>query len=149
MTMATKLVAQCEYLLLDAIEKSAFDVTSPTAVVAKCMEIVETFPQLKGENKKKLVMQVIERVIAGKDGVVGTADDVLAPGTVLALQTMLNTDMLSDTIQIIADITTGKFDINKVKKAAMTSMPSCCLLFDNIKKVAPSLVIQMTKRIKK
>jgi hypothetical protein len=128
------LVQQAEYILIDLIRNGGVDVRSPMTIVVKAMEVVERFQLLAGEQKQTLVLEMIERIAAGADGVVGTADDVLPVETVQVLRNMLNTNTLGNTIQMIVDIGKGKFDVNKAKVVVETVVPSCFECFKGILK---------------
>lgn len=104
--------------LMQAVEAGTVDKNSPMAIVAKGMELIDK--AAAGGNKKELLLKILERVIAGKDGVLGTDDDLLPAKTVQDIQTLLKSNVLESMVETIVDITRGKFDINKAKTTAFS-----------------------------
>lgn len=113
-------------LLLEAVAENPN--LSAMTVIAKGMEIMDTFPNLTGQEKKDRLMKVIYKVAAGKDGVLGTDDDILPKECVDMLQTILEKNLLEDTIKIISETANGKFNIHKAMATA-TAAGQACLPF--------------------
>lgn len=110
-------------LLLEAVAENPN--LSAMTVIAKGMEIMDTFPNLTGQEKKDRLMKVIYKVAAGKDGVLGTDDDILPKECIDMLQTILEKNLLEDTIKIISDTANGKFNIHNAMAVAQTAGQAC------------------------
>lgn len=151
MSAEREIIGQAEFILTEAIKANEVRIDSAMAIVAKGMEVMERFKYLDGKHKKTLLVEILSRIALGKDGVAGTADDLIPASTMAALKTILEGNLLEQTTDLIMDLTRGKFDINKAMQvagdvaqtaAALTppdlakKCPSLCGLFQ--KKVVPS-----------
>lgn len=115
-----KLIAsKIAILLQEGILKGEIAKDSPMKLIAKGMELLETFPNMKGEEKKDLLIKVIEKIAAGADGVVGTDDDIIPAAVVEALKTMLEKDLIGDIIQVISSAARGEFNIQQATLVAV------------------------------
>lgn len=106
-------------LLQEGILKGEISKDSPMKLIAKGMEILETFPNMKGEEKKALLVKVIEKIAAGADGVVGTEDDIIPASVVESLKTILEKDLIGDIVQVIAGAARGEFNLQQAKLVAV------------------------------
>lgn len=138
--MDSVIVAKVAVLLQEAIVKKEVDASSAMVVVAKGMELMETFPNMTGPQKKDLLVKVIERVAAGKDGIIGNEDDIIPKECVEALKVMMEKDLLGSVVSVISDAARGKFNLNKTVAVAVevkkVCLPSCLALFSRGKKYA-------------
>jgi hypothetical protein len=112
-------------LLLEAVSDKKLDNMSAMSIIAKGMEIMETFPNLNGEEKKKMLMNVIKKVAAGADGILGTDDDVLPKECIDTLQVILEKNLTEDIIKVISDTARGKFNINHAVAVAQETATVC------------------------
>lgn len=106
-----ELIAQAEYVLTDAIKTNSISLNSAMEIVAKGMEVTQRFKYLDGKHKKKLLMEMLTRIAAGADGKLGTDDDLLPASTMAALRTLLEGDLMEQTINLITDVARGKFNL--------------------------------------
>lgn len=106
-------------LLQEGILKGEISKDSPMKLIAKGMEILETFPNMKGEEKKVLLVKVIEKIAAGADGIAGTEDDIIPASVVEALKTILEKDLIGDIVQVIAGAARGEFNLQQAKLVAV------------------------------
>uniref|UniRef100_A0A6C0M0D8 Uncharacterized protein n=1 Tax=viral metagenome TaxID=1070528 RepID=A0A6C0M0D8_9ZZZZ len=109
-----------------AIRDKKINVDNPLIVITKAMEILEHVNGLSGKEKKMYIIQTIETIAKGDDGIFGTADDLIPERTIRALKTFIEQDIIGDTIQLVTDVSKGKFDINKVQKLGI----SCFNIFN-------------------
>lgn len=91
---------------------------SAVSLIAKGMEILQQYPMLNESEKKVMLFQVLKTIAAGKDGVQGTADDVIDSKTLAQLQFMLENNIVQDMVSVIQDAAAGKFNITKAKSVA-------------------------------
>lgn len=122
---ALELVAQAEYILMDCLKNKTVKVDSAMAIMGKAMEIMERFKYLDGAHKKTLLRELLTRVAAGADGVIGTADDLIPAETLAQLHQILDSGLLDQTVELVMDITHGRFSINKAVEVAKTAAPAC------------------------
>jgi hypothetical protein len=117
-----ELVAQAEYILTEALKSNEVPLDSAVAVLAKTMEITERFKYLDGKLKKKLLLEVLTRIAAGADGVVGTADDLIPATTMATLKVLLEGDLVDQTVNLISDVARGRFKIGDFAALGQTAM---------------------------
>ena len=98
-------------------------------VITKVMELIEDVMAMDDGKKKKLyAIKAIENIAYGRDGLPGTVDDRLPLEVVNGLRLMIESDILPNTIDVIAGVAKGHFDINKTAsllKNCFMSMGSC------------------------
>lgn len=112
-------------ILLEAISDNQLSNVSAMNIIAKGMEIMETFPNLSSSEKKTLLVKVIQKVAAGADGILGTDDDLLPKECMEMLKVILDNNLTDGIISIIADTAHGKFNINKAVDVAKSVAPVC------------------------
>lgn len=112
-----------------AIREKKIPTDNPMIIITKCMELLEHVKGLDGREKKMYIVKAIEAVAKGEDGIFGTADDLLPERTIRALQTLVEQDIVNDTVQLIVDATKGKYDINKSQKTITSIMKTLMLCF--------------------
>jgi hypothetical protein len=116
-------------ILLESISNNQLSQVSAMNVIAKGMEIMETFPNLSSTDKRSLLLKVIHKVAAGADGILGTEDDLLPKECMETLKIILENNLADGIIGIIADTAHGKFNINKVIDVGKDLAPVCLPLF--------------------
>jgi hypothetical protein len=90
-----------------AIEAKSLDAASAMSIVRKGMELLNAYPQLRGAEKKAVLIRVLEQVSAGNDGVLGTDDDLLPPATLKAMKALLEGDLIGDIVDTFVAFTKG------------------------------------------
>lgn len=123
--MDNLVVGKVTLALQEAILKKELEATSATGIIAKGMELMQTFPNMSGDQKKKLLVQVIEKLAAGQDGIVGTSDDIIPAACVESLKTFLEKDLLGDVINVVLDASRGKFNLQKATETAEKVKKAC------------------------
>lgn len=124
----TSLLPDLIFNLVKIIEQRQVDVNNAYQIIVKAMELIDAVPNIRGENKKELIINTIKAVAGGKDRIPGTPDDLIPEKTVRQLELLLQENMIEDTIQLVIDATKGKFDINRAKKifrGCLRIFPSC------------------------
>lgn len=86
-----------------------------TQIIVIAMEIIDKYENLDGSLKKSYIIMAIENIARGYDKMIGTEDDLISQENVLILKNLIEQNILSDFIDIVANATKGKFDINKSK----------------------------------
>ena len=111
-TPLERLVIQKVVLALqESILFNHVDPFSAIGLIAKVMEIIETF-DLHGENKLALLGQVLEKVAVGRDGISGTADDLISPQVVRVLVALLENNLIGDIACTLIQATKGALQLN-------------------------------------
>lgn len=109
-------------------------VPTPAALIAKGMEIVQKqCKDMLGSDKKQLLLMVFEKVAAGKDGVVGTSDDVLPPQVVEIVKMLLEKNLVGDMIDVISAAANGKFELQPAVQVAQGCFAACFAATNNKK----------------
>ena len=118
--MASKFTdLQISVELFQAIETKLVASDSPMAIIVKCMEIIKTHWSADAPfNKKEVLMKVLERIGAGKDGVFGTDDDLISAATLEEIKRIVEGPHLDSMINTVLDISNGKFNFTTAKTAA-------------------------------
>lgn len=111
----------------DDIKKDGLDTKSPTDVIARGARMLESKQGMSLEEKKSCLMKLIEEVAKGKDGVLGTDDDLLPKDTVEALRILIDGGLLGDIVKFILAATEGRFDGATAVKASTKVTKIVCL----------------------
>lgn len=72
-----------------------------------------------------MLLNVIKKVAAGADGILGTDDDVLPKECIDTLQIILEKNLTEDIIKVISDTARGKFNINQTIEIAKQTATVC------------------------
>lgn len=125
-------IAKVSLMLQEAIVKKEVDASSAMVLIAKGMEIMETYKDLQGNQKKELLVKVMEKVASGSDGIVGTEDDLIPKETVDTLKSLLTQNLLGQVMSIVKDAARGKFNLQatisvatEVKKKCLPGLLAC------------------------
>lgn len=105
-------IQQVKQHLTEYIQKTKENV-NPVAIIAVGMNFLKQSRNMTGQQKKEILVKVIESIANGKDGIAGTSDDIIPPQIVNAIRIMLQTDLVSQTIDVLSDVTKGRFDTLK------------------------------------
>lgn len=99
--------------LREAIANRADLVCNPMNIVGVGMELMNKYPTLTGSEKKALLIKCLHNLAAGKDGVLGTADDAIPKPIVDAITKLVEGNLINDVISLVADVSKGRFDTKK------------------------------------
>ena len=83
--------------LVRGLRDKKIDCLSAVAVLQEAVRLARGAP-----DPRAAVEQTLRRLAAGKDGVEGTADDVLPPATVASLVKLLGTGLVGDLVDALA-----------------------------------------------
>lgn len=101
-------------------------------VLKVLMQVVEGYSNLSGPAKKQLVIDTFEDIVSGKDGILGTEDDLFPPHILVGMEAILRSELLAHTIDLVYDATLGRV----LKTGAQVSwftwlLCTCCGLCSN------------------
>jgi len=112
MSGSYELIAQAEYILVVALRQNECRLDSAFSVVLKTMEICERFATLGGREKRHLLRDVLERVVARPD----SGGDILLPASTLTTlrQLVARPGGVESLAETIVDVTHGRSHVNAV-----------------------------------
>ena len=123
------------------IEAGSVDNTSALTLISKTMELAYiNLASANGLTRKKYVMAALSEVAKGADNVEGTADDLIPAKTLIALKTMVESDLLEQTINTIYDVAKGRITIIQAVEPVARSCFSFCLRKAKAKASGPDQV---------
>lgn len=105
--------------LMATLANRKVPITSAMDLLRFAMEIADTFPKLSGRDKKARVIEALQVIAAGKDGISGTKDDLIPVRVMQGLKSFIeDEDLLKDAIDLIIAATKGHLDMNKALNVA-------------------------------
>jgi hypothetical protein len=115
--------------LLEIIVDKKLQVDDAMTLVAYSVKLINKVKEADNNKKTEILMIVFERIAKGKDGQVGTADDVIPEKVWNQVQILLKEGIMFSMISVIDDIVNGKFpEIDEVAKTAK----GCASFFSRI-----------------
>jgi len=105
--------------LRDAIANRADLISNPMNIVGVGMQLMNKYPTLSGTEKKALLIKGLTSLASGKDGILGTADDVIPKPIIDTITTLVQGNLINDVIGLLVDTSKGRFDITKAIGVAM------------------------------
>lgn len=87
--------------------------------LATLWEFVQKYDYLSIAQKKALLLQAVTLFAAGKDGVLGTDDDVLPKTLLENLHMLLEKNLVEDTLSLFQELRTGTWNAQKVGQHAV------------------------------
>lgn len=112
--VSCELVAQAEFILLVAIRQNDCRLDSAFSVILKAMEICEGFPFLRGPQKRLLLRDLLERLVARRDDGTSNAAPLLPESTMVALRQTLERDGVEHVARAVVDVSKGRVRVNPV-----------------------------------
>lgn len=111
--------------LLKAIEDRADLVSNPLNIVGVGMQLMNKHGDLSGSEKKALLVKALTMIASGEDGVLGTADDKIPKPIVDTIVNLLQGNLINDVISLVADVSKGRFNIQKAAIVAKKTTETC------------------------
>jgi hypothetical protein len=121
------LIAKLALSLQSSIVNKEFEGKSPVMIITKGMELLNDVPELMGTTKKTILIQVIERIASGRDGIIGTDDDLISKEYLDVIRSIVELNILGGIIDVIADAAKGKFHIGKAAAVVENVSSMKCL----------------------
>lgn len=102
-------------------------------ILTVLMQMVDKYNHLSKQEKKRLVIQLFEDVASGKDGILGTSDDLIPPYAVNGMRVMIESELLDKTIEVIYEATVGNVlqtytFTNKITQCICHFLCCCCCI---------------------
>jgi hypothetical protein len=111
----SKIVNQIVTELKANIQNMNIDKSSPLSVVVKGMEILDSYKELSGEQKKEYLLAATQKLSESKDD-----NEIISK-----LSMLLSENVIGNLVNIIADATKGKVNVNKI----VATSGSCLRIF--------------------
>ena len=140
--MDSLIASKIAIMLQESILNGEIVKDSPMKILTKGIEIMESFPNMSGEQRKIMLIKVVEKIAAGADGIAGTEDDIIPVNVVTSLKLLLEKDLIGDIVEVITSAAKGEFNINKAKESAIE-------VVEVTKVCCPSFLSKFTKMLKK
>ena len=105
---------------MERISSKRVEINSGIDVLKCMMQIIETYPMLDGKQKKEIIISTMQDIAAGRDGILGTSDDVIPLFVVHHIQMIVESEILSGAIDVICEATKGLIPINQSTSLMMS-----------------------------
>lgn len=135
---------------MNHVMKKDIRIDTPFDVLKSLVNIVEGFSNLTGEEKKTIVIQTLEDITAGSDGVLGSDDDLIPRYILDGLELLIRSNMISATIDLVCEATLAKtsMTITCYIYKIFTFFFCCCRLRPKQEKKLKHIVIKTSTIIK-
>jgi hypothetical protein len=90
------------------VEKKNVQINNAIDLLKSLILIMEDFGHLTGPEKKLIVIQIIEDIAAGTDGILNTQDDLMSPYILKSLELLIQSNVIPSTIDLICEVTHTK-----------------------------------------
>jgi hypothetical protein len=84
-------------------KREKVDINSAYDLIKYLVITANEYTTLNGREKKEMVIQTLEYIIRGPDGVLYTGDDVIAPYVYDSIILLINSGMISSTIDLVCE----------------------------------------------
>jgi hypothetical protein len=107
--------------LLHMLSTNQLNKTNTIVLLQEIIERLENeFPHIDGREKIEYIVHFLKEVAKGKDGIMGTQDDIIPPNVLTDIQKLVDTNVLHDIIQLCKDV-------YHKKKIDPIKLSFCCL----------------------
>tara|TARA_B100001250_G_scaffold403816_1_gene418872 strand:- start:1114 stop:1503 length:390 start_codon:yes stop_codon:yes gene_type:complete len=101
------------FILTEMIKQREIETGNIFSLIKQIVKIIDETNKsskikLSSPEKHDIVMSIILDVAKGKDGILGTSDDIIPPKVIEEIQMMKDTSLLSDCISLINDAMSKK-----------------------------------------
>lgn len=96
----TPLIEDLTAKLSEALLKKEVTLT-PLPIIKYLMKILDVDNMLTGSEKRNLVVEVLSYICAGKDGISGTADDLIPPNILEGIIALITSGVIDEVITLI------------------------------------------------
>jgi hypothetical protein len=93
-------IVTVETKVRDAIIENDIPI-APMAMIKYIMQLVDVDKTMSGLEKKELVIKVLDHVCAGKDGIMGTDDDLIPESIVDGIGALLRSGVIDEVITLL------------------------------------------------
>ena len=93
---------------INHIKNENVEINDAIDLLRSLIFIIEDFGHFSGFEKKELVIKLLEDIAAGNDGILNTDDDVIPSYILKSLKLLIESDLVSSTIDLICEVTHTK-----------------------------------------
>jgi hypothetical protein len=112
------------------IIKNGISFGNAISVVQEIMKNLEVFKGLTGEEKHAITLTILDEIAKGKDGIIGTEDDLIPEHILKGIKALIENDLINSTISLIKQTMKGELKAETVKKC-FGNMTGCVFAAKN------------------
>lgn len=105
----TPLYKQLRDEIVDIVKTRKIEVDDAFTLIVIGIQILIKYKTLTGQQKHDILVNVLEDIAKGKDGVFGTADDLIPEKVWKQIETLLSSEIVNSAIKVCYSLVTGKF----------------------------------------
>jgi hypothetical protein len=102
--------------LLLAVNRDKIRIQDPIDLIKAIFNIVIRFDSMTLEEKKNIMLETLEAIVVGKDGVLFTQDDLLPRNVIEGLQILIKSNMLFSILDLLYELTQAQSVTSLVTK---------------------------------
>lgn len=109
------------------VTKEDVQIDTVLDILRSLVLVVNDFSHLSQTEKKALIIDTFHDIAAGKDGILGTADDVIAPNIVKGIDMLIECNLVSAVIDLIIEATHARTGLTaSMYLCELLSYCCCC-----------------------
>ena len=86
--------------LKNDIIDNRIELSTPMSIIKHLVTVVEKEPDLSSKGKKQMVLKVIKVICSGKDGILGTEDDLFPVSLVNGLDALFQSGVIDEIVDL-------------------------------------------------
>lgn len=116
--------------IMNSIKNRIIDVTSPYAIITKCMSIIQKL-EIDKSDRNAILLYCLTKIAAGKDNVSGTDDDIVSVAVVDEIKHIVESGLVDKFVDVVGEIAKGDFSVRDEKDVELVKdvSASCCMIF--------------------
>jgi hypothetical protein len=107
-----------------ALRDNTINPLSVMSVVTAGMEELAAIRTMTGPEKLTTLQAALRDIASGADGIANTADDLIPPATLAAINQILDTGLLGDVVDAVLNASRGRYDFGRVVETASRIDPA-------------------------
>lgn len=101
-----------------AFRNNTINPLSVMSVITAGMEELAAIRTMTGPEKLTTLQAALSDIASGADGIANTADDLIPPVTLAAINQILDTGLLGDIVNAVLNASRGSYDFGRVVETA-------------------------------
>lgn len=93
------------------ITKNNIELNNGVDVIKSLVYVTDGFIKLTKEEKKQIIIETLEDITAGEDGILNTDDDLLSQSVLEGLELLIKSDMIISTIDLVFETMHAKLGL--------------------------------------
>lgn len=107
-----------------ALRDNTINPLSVMSVITAGMEELAAIRSMSGPEKLATLQAALHDIASGADGIANTADDLIPPATLVAINQILDTGLLGDVVDAVLNASRGRYDFGRVVATASRVDPT-------------------------